>query len=128
MKSKLPTKSAAVLLAERLNLKLSVYSWKGNYYLIPSKKEHHIRVDAVIVYKTRDTITYEKDIKQERRNRTFLYDEGHRHVREEIVDPDGRLISRRSYVKPKVSMVEGAGKGKEIPVRKHRQTHRSGSF
>lgn len=117
MQSKLPTKAAAMLLAERLAIKLSVYFWNGNYYLIPSYREHHIRVDATIVYKT-----------QKDENRILVYDEGNRHVREEIVDPDGRLISRRSYVKPKTQVVERDRKKGSIPVRSGRQNHRSGSF
>src|SRR5882757_8369157 len=105
MKSKLPTKASAVLLAERLSTKLSVYYWNGFYYLIPSYREHHIRIDAVIVYRT-----------QEDERRVLVYDEGNRHVREEIVDPDGRLISRRSYVKPKAPVVERDRKKGSIPV------------
>lgn len=115
----IPTKAKAILIAETTGFRMIVYYWEGYYRLIHYNPniEKLIKLTGSFVYKT-----------QTEEHRTLLYDEGNRHVREEIVDADGRLVSRRSYVKPKAPVVERDRKKAGIPVRPGRQNHRSGSF
>src|SRR5882762_4902056 len=105
------TKAQAILLAELTGYKMIVHYHNEGYCLVrySPNVEKLIKFTGSFIYKT-----------QAEENRTLLYDEGNRHVREEIVDPDGRLISRRSYVKPKAPVVERDRKKGSIPVRSGR--------
>lgn len=115
----IPTKAKAILIAETTGFNMIVYYWEGYYRLVrySPNVEKLIKFTGSFIYKT-----------QTEEQRVLLYDEGNRHVREEIIDPDGRLISRRSFLKPKAPVVERDRKKAEIPIRSGRQNHRSGSF